>query len=468
MYKLEKSKKDVLMPHLAYHLLEMYAGGFEYRKNQQAISFARAETEEQKQRSRSYILWCRPNPFLEEPARLRKALLIQEEGEVRCRAGGLSITMLAEMVMVVYYAHFAQGYDEEKPQTKAQYQSELDNMKDYILRLFKKDKGIRCVPRSIEYFGYYRIGNNERCLPCFNIESDPAQEPQMEELILDGGKTVLLDCFGRSKSSQYRSYQLMDNENKNSETLLMLDRLYEENSCGELVLKENHAQDWPKELLEEKIFFSDTARLGNSEGWFCFGELLNLQNRGMVYIRPAYSANKNRGIAMIQGRYVLAWHQTKDGVDSIVLTIADNIFLKNFESLKKKLPGKDEEQKIVPMNGVWLTLIRKKMEQAEKSQDKFEFKRKATKEETKAGRRKDFKVLRSLSWDLDDTRNQESCVLKSKKSDETEGFLLTDLLPRDFWGYRHIENGLRPDMLVFWTNPSEKKESKPEVLGEKE
>lgn len=453
MYKLEKCKKNVLMPHLIYRLLEMYAGGFEYRQDMEDITdFLGGKPEEQKETICKYAIECAQNPFLEEPCHLRKALLIQEEGEVRCRAGGLSITMLAEMTMVVYYAHFANMYDEEKPESQNQYRSELENMKDYVKRILEQDKAIRCVLRSHEYLGYYRTGTDLKSKPSFNIESCPKEEPQAEELISDGLKAVPLDCFGRSKSEQYHSYQLMDDMRDSKENVLMLDRLYEEDSCGNLVLRENHAQGWPQELLEGEMPFKDTGLFGDPEGWFCFSELLTLQKSSMVFIRPAYSANKNKGIAMRQGKYVLAWHQTEQGVDSIVLTMAEGLFLKEFNATKKKLDTKNEEQAMIPVKGEWLPLMQKKMEQAKKSRDKFELKRNRTSKEKEG--KINFKVVKNLGWDEEDAVNKESRILKSQK-DETEGFLLTGLLARDFCGYRHVENELRADTLIFWTNQSE-------------
>lgn len=452
MYKLESYPKDALLPYLVYSLLEMYAGGFEYREKQ-----------DEDEIGSDYMLRCGRNPFLEEPPYARKALLIQEEkGRVRCRAGGLSLTMLAEMSMVVYYAYYAEMYDEEKPTTQKQYKNELENMKDYLRRLVEKDEGIRSVPRGSRYFGYFRKGNEHdtKCYPNrFDLESDPGKEPQKDEL-LNEDNPMPLDCFGRSNSSLYLSYQLMDDVTNSEENLLMLNCLYQQDEDGKLVQKKDHTKEWPQKLLSKKERFSDGNRSKNPEGWFYFSELLNLQTRSMVYIWPAYSAYQNKGIAMKQGRYALAWHQSEQGVDSIVFMSFD-------PSMKKIKTG--EKKEIVEMSPDFLSKMNKKMAQAEKSRDRFQYKRKKTKQETEDGQPEYFKIMTSLSNDMKEAAGKESRILKSEKGEEPLGFLLTDLLPRDFWGYRHVESGLLPDMLIFWSEgkkQTRRKKSEPNVQEE--
>lgn len=469
MYKREKSKKDALLPHLVYRLLEMYAGGFEYFEDPQDTCFAKCTAKEQQKARRKYMLECQGDPFPEKATCQRKALLIQEEGEIRCRAGGLSVTMLAEMVLVVYYSRYVKIYDEEIPTTRDQYQKELDNMRDYILRLIKKDQIIRCVPRAFEYFGYYKKGNGPQKPLLFQMESDPLTEPDKEKLISLDGKEVYLDCFGRKESPLYLSYQLMDNtwyidstaenadtnsgKKKNSRDIyLMLNRLYQQNNSGELILIEDHTEGWPQKLLAENPLFPDESISQNAEGWSCFGKTLNLQQSGMVYIRPAYSASQNTGIPMQQGRYYLAWHQTKDGIDCIVLTF--------FDPKSKNMPGMEGKKPILAMQDSWMAQMQKKMQQAEESNEKFEFKRSKTSKEQEGKQSEWFKIVKNLSWDQQETELDESCILFGKEENEPEGFLLTNLVHRDFWGYRHKGNKVLPDMLIFWVKQKQPEKSK--------
>lgn len=458
MYKYEGLKKDALLTHIAYHLLEKYADGFEYLPGGNPVNFDCNGMEDEKVPMEKYVLQCPKDPFQDEIIQPRRALLVwenEQNQEVRCRAGGLSATMLAEMVMVVYYHHFAKVYGEECPINEITYKSRLENMKDYILRMVKKDETIRAVQRCTVYFGYVKRGQKAKKELSFSLKSET--EPEAIERLVSADEEVPLDCFGRRQSKLYQSYRLQEDmqENKKDkntgETILTLDRFYKRNDDGVEELQKKEVCPWPKELLPSEVEQGITIK--DEKGWYCFGQTLSVQKRGFVYIEPTVSANKGSYVPMKLGKYILAWHQNQEFVDSIVLTLCD------FEM--KNLPGINQGKEMLPLAEDWVDKLKKKLEKAEKSPDRFVYKR--NKNSTQDNWISILKYPREYPKDADDI---QSCILCTKEKDEVEGFVLTELAHRDFFGYRHraSEESILPDTLVFCCRKAnEEKEEQEEV-----
>lgn len=223
----------------------------------------------------------------------RALVVVTGKGTLYCRAGGLSLTMLTEIVLLRYL----QSYGEllEDPWMHLAPRQQMENAKELVKSIAKDNRIIRQLPRRQDkcYLGYV---------------AHRLYEPKPDGYI----DQVLFNCFGETKLQPGRYAYTYEDLTEGAElNLYMLN-----NPCDLKNYQPLPREKWPPVLLPQlELKGLRNIQPRENNGWYALSACLRIG--GQLHITSGEKFETDTCLPAEKGRYFVLWHQQEEVTDHV-------------------------------------------------------------------------------------------------------------------------------------------------------
>lgn len=186
LYQLEVRERTDILRKLVDELLQKYASGFYFSTDREIL-----QTDYFLNEPKFHKHQCN---FLNESPHYGLVVYDEMEHKLKCRAGGITLKMLSEMVLCRYMEEEAPHIGDYWPGNEVE---KLNTMQHYVKNIIKNHTRVRSVERNVAYLGY----NCEKHLS--------RKKPEDTK---DFTANRFCNCFGEPKDSKYSSIYTMEDK----------------------------------------------------------------------------------------------------------------------------------------------------------------------------------------------------------------------------------------------------------------
>ena len=142
-YQLEVRERTDILRKLVDELLQKYASGFYFSTDREIL-----QTDYFLNEPKFHKHQCN---FLNESPHYGLVVYDEMEHKLKCRAGGITLKMLSEMVLCRYMEEEAPHIGDYWPGSEVE---KLNTMQHYVKNIIKNRTRVRSVERNVAYLGY--------------------------------------------------------------------------------------------------------------------------------------------------------------------------------------------------------------------------------------------------------------------------------------------------------------------------